>query len=192
MTLYIKSPKATKVKSVGTPLEAKVQKGDLLFELFDYEEQKVLSHINFAIEENSEKKLEAQGPFVQSKIQTLASVVDYRQDAIRASQAAYGELVERYRVGQTTSVDVIKARQDVALRTYMLLQSGIEAELYSRNAEDSLKVFDNVDIILKKEKEYVERITSRLRILAPARGTFKRYVQVDTPVRLGHLLGEIA
>lgn len=192
MTLYIKSPKATQIKSVGTDFEAGVSKGDFLFELYDYEEQKILSQIDRAIKENSAKKLEAQGPFVQQKLASLLQISDHRGTSLQASQLAYEGVQQEYQAGQRTLLDVTKARQDMAFRSYTALQSGIEAEVYRRNADDSIRVFDHVDLILRAEREYVERSRSRLRILAPESGYFKRFVSADTPVRLGHLLGEIS
>jgi hypothetical protein len=191
MPIAIKAPKATQVKSIHTDLVAHVSAGDLLIELFDYEEQKILSQIDRAIEENAIKKIEAQGAFVIDKIKALAEIVDLRLVAVTASQIAYAWISDMLKAGEKTPLDLTFARQEMALRSYQVLQSGVEHEIFSRNAVDSISIFDQVAILLQKEREYVERSASRLRIAAPRAGQFTCYVTAGTPVRLGHLLGEI-
>lgn len=191
MEYIIKSPKATKIKTCPKGLTLRVSKGDLLFELYDYEEQKILSEIDRAIKENALKKAEASGAFVQSKISKLKQICDLRSTALSASQIAYVGLSEQYKVGAVTIIDVTKGRQDISIRSHQVLMSAVEAEVYSRNQADSLAVFDIIDALLRKEYEYVERSASRLRILAPEAGRFERYVDVGTPVRLGHILGKV-
>jgi hypothetical protein len=191
MKYAIKSPKSTKIKVCGTEFKYKVKKGDILFELYDYEEQRILSEITKSIEENNIKRVEASGNFVSSKISKLREISDLRGSALSASQVAYVSLCEQYRVGQVTMFEVIRGRQDISIRSHQILQSVVEAEIYSRNQSDSLAVFDIIECLLRNEYEYVERSASRLRIVAPEAGRFERYVDVGTPVRLGHLLGQI-
>ncbi|MDW9924685.1 hypothetical protein GOB36_30015 [Sinorhizobium meliloti] len=191
MILGIKAPKATQVKATSTPLESDVEIGDVLIELHDFEEARILSQIGRAIEENRIKKSEAEGRFVQEKIEALRQIRNYRATSLAASQAAYEGIKAEADVGQKTLLDVLRARQNVAIRSYMVLQSSVESEIYERNASDSVQVFDHVELLLLKEREYVERCRARLTIRAPRRGWFKRYVNEGTPVRIGHLLGEI-
>jgi biotin carboxyl carrier protein len=191
MLLAIKSPKPTKVKRIYTPLKAPVSTGDLLIELYDYEEAKLLSEIDRAIAENDAKRSEVHGPFVADKMTALQAVVAARKVALEASHVVYQEAQDECLVGEITIVELAKARQDVALRSYQLLQSAIEQEIYNRNTADAISVYDQVATLLQKEREYVETASARLRITAPKSGLFSCYVTEGTPVRLGHVLGEI-
>ncbi|MDX0457590.1 hypothetical protein GOD71_32845 [Sinorhizobium medicae] len=191
MTLFIKSPKATQVKFVGADFNSRVSAGDLLFELYDYEERAILSEIDRSMAENEARMAELDGVFVTSKVASLNEITTHRDTALQVAQVVYEAVLSEYEVGQKTLLDVIKVRQDIPLRSYQILQSAIEAEIYSRNLQDSRQVFSHVSGLLAKEREYVEKCIGRLQIVAPANGIFTRFVSAGTPVRVGHLLGQI-
>ncbi|MDX0371940.1 hypothetical protein GOC23_31040 [Sinorhizobium meliloti] len=67
MILGIKAPKATQVKATSTPLESDVEIGDVLIELHDFEEVRILSQIDRAIEENRIKKLKQKAVLCKRK-----------------------------------------------------------------------------------------------------------------------------
>jgi biotin carboxyl carrier protein len=190
-TLAIKSPKATKVHLLHVESGMSVQAGDVLLDLYDLEERKVLSTIDRSIEENASKLSELSGARVQQKLEWLNRITLLKNDAVLAAQVAYESTRLGLEVGVRTSLDVSIARQALALRTYQVLQSAVEAEIYSRNTQDAASVLAMMDKLLRAEKEYVERAVARLSIKAPCPGRFLCYVATGTPVRVGHLLGEI-
>ncbi|MBP2563319.1 biotin carboxyl carrier protein [Neorhizobium galegae] len=189
--LLFKSPKATRIAVVHANSGTRVSKGDLLLELHDWEEQKIMSQIKRGFAENAIKETEIQGPRVQEKIAALAQIANQRQVALQASQDVYAAQVDGHNNGQGSIIDVVRARQDMALRSYQVLQAAVELEIVSRNVSDSLTIFSSVSSILTKEESYVSQARDRLKIKAPSSGVFDCYVLKGTPVRLGHLLGEI-
>jgi hypothetical protein len=189
--LPIKSPKATQVKGVLSPNGTKVAQDETLLELYDYEEQKILSSIRAALAENEAKAAELAGPRVAKKLAGLAQITNDRKDAISGAQMAYEEILGEFRTGSKTTLDLIRAHTDVSLKVYQALKSAVEHDLYARNTEDGHHVFEAVSKLLNKELQYVQRSAARLRIAAPRPGKFKCYVDAGTPVRIGHLLGEI-
>ncbi len=187
----IKSPKATKVKRLLAEDGARVEKGTPLFELHDYEERQILSQLRRAIVDNETKLAEVSGPDVTTKLDSLERISVEREPSIVAAQEKYQALIEQHSVGQVDLADVAWGRHDIVLKAYQSLVSAVELEVFRRNVADSVKVYENIGILLKEETRYVEAAIARLRIISPVSGTFRCYVDDGTPVRLGHLLGEL-
>jgi len=191
MLLKLKSPKATKVKAFHARYGASVRAGDVVFELYDYEEQKILSEIDRAIDENKAKILELNGPAVSDKLNGLKEIAEKRKIVIDAAELNVRGVEEEVAVGQRTLLDVLDARQKSLTAGYQCLQAGIEYEIYRRNTVDALSVYMIVREVLARERTYVEKCASRLSIRAPQSGILRSFVVAGTPVRLGHVLAEI-
>lgn len=187
----IKSPKATQVKAIYLSSGAKVRRGEPLLELFDFEEQKLLAEIDRAISENQSKIAEATGARVSSRVSNLSAIATSKFNALTQVQDVYGARQEQYAAGEVTFLEVLKARIDVALKTYQCLQSAVELEIYQVNLSDSLDVLNTIGSLLDSEKSYVQASVARLVIKAPRDGMFSTSITKGSPVRLGHVLGQI-
>lgn len=187
----IKSPKATKVKCLLAQDGAHVEQGTPLFELYDYEERQILSQLQRALVDNETKRAEVSGLDVATKLEALERICFEREPSVEAAQLKYQALIERHSVGDVALADVAWGRHDIVLKAYQSLVSAVELEVFRRNVADSVKVYENIDILLKEETRYVEAAIARLRIVSPVSGTFRCFVEDGTPVRLGHLLGQL-
>lgn len=187
----IKSPKATKIESIAVEDGTIVAAGQPLINLFAYEEEAVLSQLKRSKEENLSRLDEVMGKRVQDRRQYMEAALYAREKSRKIAEAALVATIEFFKVVEVSRGDVAKAENDLVLRTFQVLQSGIELEVYSRNCFDAAEIHKAVDVLIAEDIAYVERSTSRLRIKAPASGTFRCYVSEGTPVRIGHLLGEI-
>lgn len=187
--LLIKSPKATQVQAVHAT--GSVLSGAPLLTLFDYEEQKILSAIERSIEENQAKLDEMRGNRITEKTDALNRIVDLRMTSVESGQTTFKAVSLSQMAGTATVVDVSRSRQALALRTYQMMQSAVEAEIFARNCADSVEVFAMIDSLLRGQKTYVDRFIARLHIQAPRSGEFECFVAPGTPVSVGHVLGRI-
>lgn len=168
-----------------------VDAGAALIELFDFEERKILSTIQRAIEENNARLGEISGERVKQKIAHLTEISDQRLKALIPTQNNYEDLKLRANIGEITRYASIKASHFVAMRTYQKLQASVELEVYKRNIADSIGVLTVINDLLQKEKEYVNSIRDRLIVKAPKYGRFTAFVAFGDPVPIGYPLGEI-
>jgi len=187
----IKSPKATQIKTLFVATGAMVQKGDPLIELHDFEELKLVAQVDRGILETQAKLLEASGPRIADKVGKLHTIANSKLETLKHSQNLYQLRQDLYAGGRSTILDVIKARVDVGLKTYQCLQSAVEVEIYQANLTDSLGALQTIELLLTSEKDYVQASIARLTIKAPRTGVFTTSVSKGTPVRLGHVLGQI-
>ncbi len=187
----IKSPKATKVKHLLAEDGTYVEKGAPLFELYDYEERQILSQLERAMVDNDIKRAEVSGADVAARLEALETICIEREPSIEAAQLKYEALINRNSVGDVTLTEVAWGRHDIVLKAYQSLLSAVELEVFRRNVADSIKVYENMDLLLKEESRYVEAAIARLRIVSPVSGTFRCFVESGTPVRLGYLLGQL-
>src|SRR5690349_8315579 len=121
MKLALKSPKPTQVKNVLAESGAEVTCNQPLIELYDYEEQKILSTIAAAIDENESKAAELRGPRVEAKLARLGQIVEDRRKSVDAAQVYYEEVIDGYRVGNRSVLDVLQARAGIGLKTFQIL-----------------------------------------------------------------------
>jgi len=189
----LKSPKATQIKSVltkaGTTVDVPAQA--ILVELHDFEERKVLSTIQRNIDENLSKISEISGDLVKAKIVHLNEISVQRLAALKATQVQYGNVKLVDALGGDEEYLLQRERHSLAMRTYQSLQAAIEVKIYQRNIDDSLAILKLVDGLLSREKLYVERFCGRLKILSPTACRFHSFVEVNEPVPVGHVLGEV-
>jgi hypothetical protein len=189
----LKSPKATQIKSVLTKAGSTVEvsTGDLLIELQDLEERKILSTIQRNIDENLSKISEITGDLVKAKILHLNEISVQRLSALKATQVQYERVKLSENFGSENPYLVQRERHSLALRTYQSLQAVIEAKISQRNIDDSLAILKLVDGLLNNEKLYVDQFCRRLKITSPVKGRFQSFVEVNEPVPIGYVLGEI-
>jgi hypothetical protein len=188
-TLVLKSPKATKIKMIAQP--GLVKRGALVIEVFDFEEQKTLSTIQRAIDENSAKLVEVTGDRVKEKAAHLEEISNLRLAALTSSQHYYERVKELVSFSGTPPYTVFDWQHFVAMRTYQKLQASVELAIYNRNIADSVGVLTVINDLLQKEKEYMLSVCDRLHIKAPRDGKFTALVAKGDPVPVGYPLGEI-
>lgn len=190
-TLKIKSPKATVVKALHVIEGEKVTPGQPLIDLHDWEEQLILSQIEQHATENLSKIAEVDGPRIAEKIFNLKKAEYARKFALSCAVQIYKAEVKRYEAGIISIIDIIHPRQDIASRSFQLLQTSLELELIGQNSKDSLSVLKKISDLIDVERAYVQRQIRRLSIKAPQSGRIQLHVEGGTPVKLGHVLCEI-
>jgi hypothetical protein len=191
--LQLRSPKATQIKNIAATPDRAVKSGDLLLELFDFEELKLESSINRQIAENSAKLAEVMGDRVKKKVEYLQNVLWLREQAVVTAIDIRDLLLLAWKTPglPVPGIRAITADHTVTMRIYERNHAKIDLALYQRNVADSIAVFKNVDALLHRELGYIETMRKRLSILAPRNGKFKCYVSAGDPVPRGFLIGEI-
>ncbi|MGO6875410.1 hypothetical protein ACCS85_26755 [Rhizobium ruizarguesonis] len=189
--IRIKSPKATTVKKTHVETGDIVVKGQLLYELQTWEEEKLLSEIRRHTEETTAKLAEVQGSRVANKLDHLREIVSHRRIARSKSVEIRDLTIALFEAGDASLLDVIPKRQDVIARSFQLLQAVVERDMVERNVDDSLIVLNHVLSAIEKEAAYVQRQIDRLSITAPAHGKINSFVNELEPVELGHVLCSI-
>ncbi len=189
--IRIKSPKASTVKKLHVATGEVVAKGQLLYELQTWEEEKLFSEIRRHAEETKAKLAEVEGPRVAQKLEHLRDIVSHRVVAKKKSAEIRDLTKLQIEAGAATILDLIPKRQDVIARSFQLLQAVVERDMVKRNVDDSVVVLNHVLSAIEKEAEYVQRQIDRLSIKAPAHGKINCFVNELEPVELGHILCSI-